>query len=52
MVTVKFSNGNTLEIHHSGGYRIVNLIKANVPLMWLVGHGYQFAKKMVYREVL
>lgn len=48
-LVVKFSNGNTLTIEESGGHKIYNLTKANMPKVSVVGHGYVFATNMVYR---
>lgn len=52
MHTVKFSNGNILTIHESGGHRIFNMIKPNEPAMRVVGHSYVFNKNMVYRKAI
>ena len=52
MKTVKFSNGNILTIHDSGGHRIFNMIKPNEPAMRVVGYGYVFNKNMVYRKAI
>lgn len=52
MKTVKFTNGNILTIHESGGHRIFNMIKTNEPVMKIVGHSYVFNKNMVYRQAI
>lgn len=52
MKTVKFSNGNILTIHESGGHRIFNMIKTNEPTIQIVGHSYVFNKNMIYRQAV
>lgn len=42
MKTVKFTNGNVLTIHESGGHRIFNMIKTNEPHMQVIGNAYIF----------
>lgn len=48
-LVVKFSNGNQLNIKESGGHKIYNLTKANMPKVSVIGHGYVFATNIVYR---
>jgi hypothetical protein len=52
MHTVKFTNGNILTIHESGGNLIFNIVKPNEPAMRVVGHSYVFNKNMVYRKAI
>ena len=52
MHTVKFTNGNILTIHDSGGHLIFNIVKPNEPAMRVVGHSYVFNKNMVYRKAI